>query len=514
VHNNYYLIRQLVPHLKNILVGSTLTDCFSQNKNELILQFEDTTKNTFNIIAHLDARFTCLAFPKEFHKARKNAAPIFNTVMGNKVLDLEGFLNERAFSIKFEDSYALLFKLFGHQSNLILLKKNKVREIFKNRLKGDFKINLDALNKKINQSKEAIIKALPGIKTVYPTLSKQLLRQIELKVQNLNEEAAYVGVQNFITELKNPTRFYICKDEGTIMLSLLPAPSSIAEFDSPIEGLTFFFKLYLREEKHRKMKMLLSKKFEKQIKKTDAYILKTNSRMNDLLYSRKYSEYADLIMANLHIITPYCSSIVVDDFHGTEKVSIKLNPKLSAQNNAEKYYRKAKNVATEIMKLADAVTKKEALLGTIEKNLEMVKNSESLLDLQVFTKELMKTKKSKHTPFKQFEVDGFMVLVGNNAKQNDLLTLKHAKKDDLFFHAKDVSGSHVILKQVSGTPFPGKTLEKVAAIAAYYSKKKTDSLCAVGYTPKKYVRKPKGSAAGLVLVEREKVLLVKPELPV
>jgi predicted ribosome quality control (RQC) complex YloA/Tae2 family protein len=105
------------------------------------------------------------------------------------------------------------------------------------------------------------------------------------------------------------------------------------------------------------------------------------------------------------------------------------------------------------------------------------------------------------------------VLVGNNARQNDLLTLKFAKKEDLFFHAKDVTGSHVILKQVSGRSIPKTTLEKTAALAAYYSKRKTDTLCPVGYTAKKYVRKPKGSPPGLVLVEREKVLLVKPELP-
>ena len=110
-------------------------------------------------------------------------------------------------------------------------------------------------------------------------------------------------------------------------------------------------------------------------------------------------------------------------------------------------------------------------------------------------------------------LNGYTVLVGNNAKQNDLLTLKFAKKDDLFFHAKDVSGSHVILKQISGKKVPNTTLEKTAALAAFYSKRKTDSLCPVGYTPKKYVRKPKGAAPGLVIVEREKVLLVKPELP-
>ena len=121
--------------------------------------------------------------------------------------------------------------------------------------------------------------------------------------------------------------------------------------------------------------------------------------------------------------------------------------------------------------------------------------------------------KSKSVPFKEFIIGGYTIYVGNNAKQNDLLTLKYAKKNDLFFHAKDVSGSHVILKQKSGTNVPEYVLEATASLAAYYSKRKTDTLCPVGYTEKKYVRKPKGSPPGLVLVEREKVLLVPPKLP-
>ena len=170
-------------------------------------------------------------------------------------------------------------------------------------------------------------------------------------------------------------------------------------------------------------------------------------------------------------------------------------------------------MSIEISKLREAIAAKEALLKKLNHSLEKIEQSTSISELREFVKKNKDNVKTKNTPFKEFHIDGFTVLVGNNAKQNDLLTLKFAKKEDLFFHAKDVSGSHVILKQISGRAIPSYTLEKTAAIAAYYSKRKTDSLCPVGYTQKKYVRKPKGSAPGLVIVEREKVLLVKPELP-
>ena len=113
-------------------------------------------------------------------------------------------------------------------------------------------------------------------------------------------------------------------------------------------------------------------------------------------------------------------------------------------------------------------------------------------------------------PYKEFKIDGYIILVGKNAKHNDTLTLKIAKKNDLWLHAKDVSGSHVVLKQVPGKNYPEYIIEKAAQLAAFYSKRKTDTLCPVLYTPKKYVRKKKGTPAGAMFVEKEKVILVEP----
>ena len=88
-----------------------------------------------------------------------------------------------------------------------------------------------------------------------------------------------------------------------------------------------------------------------------------------------------------------------------------------------------------------------------------------------------------------------------------------AHKDDLWLHAKDVSGSHVIIKFQAGKTFPTTVIEKAAQLAAWYSKRKSDSLCPVIYTPKKFVRKPKGAAPGSVIVDRENVILVTPQNP-
>ena len=112
-----------------------------------------------------------------------------------------------------------------------------------------------------------------------------------------------------------------------------------------------------------------------------------------------------------------------------------------------------------------------------------------------------------------FEDRGFTILVGRNAANNDLLTQKYAHKDDLWLHAKDVAGSHVVIRHRAGFPVPEPVIEHAAQLAAWYSRRQNDSLCPVTVTPKKFVRKPKGARPGQVKVEREEVRLVKPANP-
>ena len=113
-------------------------------------------------------------------------------------------------------------------------------------------------------------------------------------------------------------------------------------------------------------------------------------------------------------------------------------------------------------------------------------------------------------PFHLVEYMGYEILIGKNAVKNELLTFNIAKKEDIFLHAKDVPGSHVIIKKRSNQNVPISVVEKAGSFAAYNSKSKSESLSRVLYTPKKYVRKAKGTAKGMVIVEREKVILVKP----
>ena len=100
--------------------------------------------------------------------------------------------------------------------------------------------------------------------------------------------------------------------------------------------------------------------------------------------------------------------------------------------------------------------------------------------------------------------------MGKSAAANYELTMRHSHKNDLWLHAKDVSGSHVLIKWKPGKEYSMSLIKHASALAAYYSKLKGSNLVPVSYTPRKFVRKPKGSAPGQVIVEKEEVLLVEP----
>jgi len=222
-------------------------------------------------------------------------------------------------------------------------------------------------------------------------------------------------------------------------------------------------------------------------------------------------------MANMHLIKPGTAQVSLPDFYNNNQlIEIKLKQELSPQKNAEVFYRKSKNQQQEIDRLQKAIDEKEAEKQKSEALQAQLNNITSLKELRTLlqTTQPSTAKKEKviTLPFHEFVYKDYIIWVGKNAQANDLLTLKHSHKEDLWLHAKDVAGSHVVIKQKSGKPFPKDVIERAAQLAAYNSKRKSEGLVPVAYTPKKFVRKRKGDPAGMVVVEREEVLLVEPKL--
>ena len=519
MHQNYYFLKQLAPQLHKELAGKILIETFSQEKDELVLVFAESELNgelqtPFFIKATLRSNFSCLSFPDKFDRARRNSVNLFTGFYGQKVNGVRIFLNERAIEIRFRNQ-TLVFKLFGNRSNLIAFDVNyKVTELFNNKLATDNALSPASLDRKIDQSFDAFIKNDFNHEPLFPTFGKLVntfLRKLlegETKPEN-----RWVIIQNLLGDL-NKSQFYLTKIALIPTLSLLPVGAIMDTYADPIEALNAFYYAYIRLNGIEKEKAEIFRILNKRIQQTENYLENTFKKLVELEKGGRNDEMANIIMANLHQIPARSESVELFDFYHDQPIRIKLKKDLTPQKNAENYYRKSKNEKIEIDKLNDSLQAREADKQKMIGHLAAIENIELLRELRSYIKVNALGGTSASNPvttaelFKKVEYMGYTILIGRNAKNNDVLTRQYAFKEDLWLHARDVSGSHVVIKNQPGKKFPALVIERAAELAAFYSKRKNDSLCPVIFTPKKYVRKLKGMPEGAVIVDKEDVIMV------
>jgi len=543
MQNNYYFIRSLSNELSKQIVGFEIATIFSQNKDELLIGLidNDNPETEFWIRATFTPELTTLSFPQTFARAKRNSIELFDSLIGKKITSIRQFNNERAFGIELgegkNNNFTLLFKLFGNRSNIILFSaseeeenKLEVEAIFQHKLQADWEIIYEDLDRSLEQEKEDFLEN--GIKKIFPTFGKDIIKYLDNKVdENKSLENYWNEIEKLLNYFEQIEKldFYIFLKKEEVKLFIIN-PSEVFQKENnkdkieilhktnnAIEACNLFYlefsrRYYLLKEKNAALKAI-----EKRHRQTQNYIDKTLKNIEKAENKMRYEEFGHILMANLHAVEPRSKSVELFDFYTNEQITIPLKDNLTAQKNAELFYRKAKNQKLEIDNLYQNLEKKEEQLRLFESQLEEITHFESLKEMRKFLKENkikvtnLQENELDELPFKVFEYQDFQILVGKNSKNNDLLTQKFAYKEDLWLHARGVAGSHVVIKYRAGKPFPKSVIEKAAQLAAYYSKRKTDSLCPVIVTPKKYVRKPKGAALGAVVVEREDVVMVEPK---
>ncbi len=511
MHNNYFFLRALAAALKKTIQGWRIDSCYTQDKDELILIFTQQAE-TFVLRAHLHPSFCCLHFPSEHKRARKNTADLFKSVNGRQITDVISHKHERSFSIELGQDLRLTFKMFGNRSNILLFSHGQVTEIFRSNLKQDTEITPGELDRELDLSKEAFIQADGNPVRFMPVLGKVLKDYLfEQGYLALQLDDQYRMIMELYEGLHNPD-YYLIEWKDQIHLSLVPLGTIRERFDDPIHALNSFFLTYLREGQLKSEKQRAVRIISKELDRGLRYIDKNKRKLATLTGETNYRKLADLIMANLHVISAGQTRAELNDFYNPgEQVEVKLKPGLSPQKNAELYYRKAKNQHIETERLEQNIAQKRGVLASLEDQLEKVNKAESVKELrQLVSDQRVVTGNDESLPYHIYHWQGFQIWLGKSGKSNDEM-LRRCKKNDLWFHAKDVAGAHVIIREKPGTNFPELLKEKAASLAAYHSRRRTDSICPVISTPRKYVRKRKGSPPGAVIVDREEeVLLVEP----
>lgn len=253
------------------------------------------------------------------------------------------------------------------------------------------------------------------------------------------------------------------------------------------------------------LRRIVQTALERNVKKYDLQM----RQMKDTEKRDKYKVYGELINTYGYNVEPEAKSMEALNYYTNEMVTIPLDSTLTPQENAQKYfdkYGKLKRTFEALSELTVQVKEEIEHLESILAALDIAMQEEDLVQIR---EELIESgyirrkggsKKVKVTsrPFHYISSDGFHIYVGKNNFQNDELTFKFANGGDWWFHAKQIPGSHVILK-TEGAEVPDRAFEEAARLAAYYSKGREQDKVEIDYVQKKHVKKPAGAKPGFVV---------------
>lgn len=375
------------------------------------------------------------------------------------------------------------------------------------------------------------------IKT-FTGISPQMCRELEYRsnidfkrnISSLNSNEIEILNKIFIEIFSNikvnnftPIKIYrdeIFKDFYSIDLKELNEKEKIKaeSISSLLEE--FYNSKFLRDTLGSKSKEL-KKSVKKNIDKISRKLSNQSNELNLALNREKYKIYADLISSNFHKIEKGVDSVKVENFYNEmEEIEIPLDSKLDGPSNASKYYKKYSKLKNAAIYLKEQIETGKSELDYLESillNIEFAETPEEIDDLyEELEKEgyLKKKKKnnkkrkdSQENYIKLKTDDGFDIFIGKNNRQNDYLTLKKAKKNDLWFHVKDAPGSHVILKN-DNRDFTNISLITAAKLAAKYSSLSKSQNIPVDYTFKMNVKRHPAKKPGLVTYTNYKTINV------
>jgi len=272
-------------------------------------------------------------------------------------------------------------------------------------------------------------------------------------------------------------------------------------------------------QKSTDLRKIVSTHIERASKKLDLQL----KQQEDTSKRDKYKLYGELLHTYGYEAKPNDKSITVVNYYNNEKLTIPLDPDMSASENAKKYfdkYSKLKRTAEALEIYIKQSQDELELLKSIEASLNIAENETDLNEIRReladhnFIKKHNSSKREKaqkSKPLHFVDANGFDIYVGKNNYQNDELTFKFATGNDWWFHTKKIHGSHVIVK-TNGKELPDSTYEYAAEVAAYYSSGRDSDKVEIDYLQKKNVKKPASAVAGFVVYYTNYSLIASPTL--
>lgn len=525
--------------------GLEIAQAYSQNPDELTLALAGPDADLF-IVASVAPGFRFLYDGVGARKSRKNVADLFDGLVGAAIDRVEMADRDRVMLIWLRDGSHLSVLLFGPRPNVFHVdSQGVVADAFKRagELKGEGApatrpapaieslADFDSRCPDTGSVAKAATRVWPFFDSVLGAELACRLGMEEREVDSLTADeraSLFAEGTRFQEALEHPEARIYWRGDRPVRFSLVPLKhlEDVREevFDSVSKAVSVFVRRSLASRNFSELYDPVAKRLNALItklsrqEKTMSEQLKTPSRADD------YEKFGHLLMAAPQTPTAGQEAVALPDiFADGTLINIPVTESKTAVENATRYYERARSSR----KSRETASERYVEVG---KRLEELDDLKTGLDAAKSVKEVrdfLSSQKSRlnaalgsggavksEIPYRRYVVEGFEIWVGKNAKQNDQLTLKAARKYDFWLHARGVPGSHVVLRRSGpNQQVPKYVKEAAASIAAFYSDAKHSALVPVVITEKKHVRKPKGAHPGAVLVSREKVLMVEPGRP-
>ncbi|WP_413491823.1 NFACT family protein [Staphylococcus capitis] len=439
----------------------------------------------------------------------------------------------------------IILEIMGKHSNLILVDENrKIIEGFKHltpntnqyrTVMPGFEYEAPPSQNKLNPYEISGQEALKYIDFNSGKISKQLLNSFEGFSPLITNEI--VSRRQFMTQDTLPEAY----DEVMAETQLSPTPvfhknhetgkedfyfmklnqfyDDVVEYDSLNDLLDRYYDARGERERVKQRANDLVRFVQQQLQKQQNKLSKLIDEYESAKDKETQQLYGELITANIYRIKQGDESVTALNYYTGEEVTIPLNPTKSPSVNAQYYYKQYNRLKTREHELDHQIqlTKENIdYFSNIEQQLEHITVDDiddirdELAD-QDFMKQRKNTKKKKNAQI-QLQTyrssDGDTILVGKNNKQNDYLTNKKAQKSHIWFHTKDIPGSHVVILNDSPSD---ETIKEAAMLAGYFSKAGNSGQIPVDYTEIRNVHKPSGAKPGFVTYDNQKTLYATPD---
>ena len=330
----------------------------------------------------------------------------------------------------------------------------------------------------------------------------------------------------FAEHLTHPKPYFYAQADGTVkQFAFCPIRQygDCREAASFTELMDNFYIVRDRRDAMRQKGQAVRKTVQNLVTRLKKKLAIQEKELAATLDRERLRQLGDILTANIHRIQKGQTKVVCEDFYDENmaEIEISISPVLSPQQNAAKFYKdytRMKNAQRELTRQMELGSNELEYLQSV---LEELNRAQTEAELEEIRQELQsggylkadsgkkKMKQSKLPPMRFVSTDGYPIYVGRNNRQNDELTFKSARKDDIWCHATKVHGSHVIIV-CNGTTPPDDTITQAAQLAAHYSEAVGGQNLPVDVTPVKQVKKLPGAKPGMVIYHSYRTVIVNP----